>query len=160
MLKKMFVILLSVVLIAGCTRQHQTFRKESIKSQHAPAAIGPYSQAIKLGNTLYCSGQIAIHPETGELVTADIAAETKQVLENLGAVLRAAGMEYSDVVQATVYMTDMENYGQINEIYAQYFKDMPPARAAVQVARLPKNVHVEIACIAVKAAESSNVGVE
>lgn len=160
MIKKTFVIFLLLALIAACARQNKPLRKEVIKSQQAPAAIGPYSQAIKVGNTLYCSGQIAIKPETGELVTDDIAAETKQVLENLGAVLRAAGMDYSDVVQATVYMTDMENYGRINEIYANYFKDMPPARAAVQVGRLPKNVHVEIACIAVKAAASSDVGVE
>ncbi|MDZ7265503.1 MAG: RidA family protein [candidate division KSB1 bacterium] len=151
---------LFAILITACTKDNRPLRKEVIKSPQAPAAIGPYSQAIKVGNTLYCSGQIAINPETGQLVTGDIAAETKQVLENLGAVLREAGMDYSDVVQATVYMTEMENYGLINDIYAQYFKEMPPARAAVQVARLPKNVHVEIACIAVKAVMNSNVGVE
>ena len=105
---------------------------------------------MKVGNTLYCSGQIAIDPETGELVNESIEVETKQVLENLGAVLKEAGMDFSDVVRATVFMSDIENYSKINSVYAQYFKDKPPARAAVEVANLPKYVNVEISCIAVE----------
>ncbi len=144
-------LLFLLLCLAGCnSNQTNSLDKIVISSPDAPAAIGPYSQAIKVGNTLYCSGQIAINPQTGELVVETIEVETRQVLENLGAVLKAAGMDYSDVVQAIVYMTDMENYKRINEIYGQYFKETPPARVAVQVANLPKYVHVEIACIAVK----------
>jgi len=128
----------------------QQLRKEVIRSPNAPAAIGPYSQAIKVGNTLYCSGQIAINPQTGELVTTNIAAETRQVLENLKAVLHEAGFDFKDVVRATVFMSDINDYQAINKVYAEYFKDRPPARAAVQVANLPRLVNVEISCIAVK----------
>jgi 2-iminobutanoate/2-iminopropanoate deaminase len=148
---KRIVFVFIVILFLGCdSDEADQVTKEIIKSPDAPAAIGPYSQAIKVGNTLYCSGQIAIDPKTGELVTENIEAETKQVLDNLGAVLKEAGMDYSDVVQATVYMTDMENYKRINEVYGQYFTKNPPSRVAVQVANLPKYVNVEISCIAVK----------
>ena len=151
MTKVLSIVLLALFLIAGCNSNQQVpLTKEVISSTDAPAAIGPYSQAIKVGNTLYCSGQIAIDPSTGELVNESIEAETRQVLENLGAVLKEAGMDYSDVVRATVFMSDMENYGRINTVYAEYFKEKPPARAAVQVANLPKYVNVEISCIAVK----------
>ena len=150
MLKNISILFL-VLFISGCTSyQDSLTTKEIIKSTKAPEAIGPYSQAVKFGNTLYCSGQIAINPKTGELVTESIEAETKQVLDNLGAVLKDAGMDYSDVVRATVFMSDIKNYGKINGIYAQYFKENPPARAAVEVANLPKYVNVEISCIAVK----------
>ena len=151
MFKKMAFIFIIGLLITCGSNDATYVTKEVIKSPDAPAAIGPYSQAIKVGHTLYCSGQIAIDPQTGELVTESIEAETEQVLENLGAVLREAGMDFSDVVQATVYMTDMENYKKINDVYGQYFTTNPPSRAAVQVANLPKYVNVEIACIAVKA---------
>jgi len=124
--------------------------KEIIASPNAPAAIGPYSQAVKVSNTLYCSGQIAIDPATGELANESVEAETRQVLENLSAVLAEAGFALADVVRTTVYMTDMEDYARINTIYGEYFTDNPPARAAVQVANLPKYVRVEISCIAVK----------
>lgn len=124
--------------------------KEIIASPNAPAAIGPYSQAVKVGNTLYCSGQIAIDPATGELANESVETETRQVLENLSAVLAEAGFALADVVRTTVYMTDMEDYARINTIYGEYFTDNPPARAAVQVANLPKYVRVEISCIAVK----------
>lgn len=124
--------------------------KEVISTPNAPKAIGPYSQAIKVGHTLYCSGQIAIDPATGELVTDSIEAETRRVLENLKAVLTAAGFSLQDVVRATVYMTDMNNYQTINQIYGEYFQTQPPARVAIQVAKLPKSVNVEIDCIAVK----------
>ncbi len=151
MMKKLFLISLLIIFVACNTQTESHIGKEVISSPDAPAAIGPYSQAIKVGNTLYCSGQIAINPETDELVNESIEAETKQVLENLGAVLREAGMDYSDVVRATVFMSDMENYKRINEVYGQYFTDNPPARVAVEVANLPKYVNVEISCIAVKA---------
>ncbi|MFZ5518381.1 MAG: RidA family protein [Candidatus Zhuqueibacterota bacterium] len=137
------------LLLTACSGPTEDSKKV-INSPRAPKAIGPYSQAIQVGNTLYCSGQIAMNPETGELVQDSIEAETKQVLDNLGAVLQEAGMDYSDVVSATVFMSNMEFYKQINDVYARYFTEKPPARAAVQVANLPKYVNVEIACIAVK----------
>lgn len=126
-------------------------KKEIIKSPKAPAAIGPYSQAVKVGDTLYCSGQIALDPSTGELVNESVEAETRQVLENLSAVLAEADFARSDVVRTTVYMTDMADYARINQIYGEFFTNDPPARAAVQVAALPKDVKVEVSCIAVKA---------
>jgi len=151
MYKNFTLVIFLLLVFVGCNSNHKPIlTKEVITSPNAPAAIGPYSQAIKVGNTLYCSGQIAFNPETGELDTSNIEAETDQVLKNLGAVLNEAGMDYSDVVGATVFMSDIENYGRINSVYAQYFKDKPPARAAVQVANLPKHVNVEISCIAVK----------
>ena len=143
-------MILLVAVCISCNDEDDQVAKEIIKSPNAPKAIGPYSQAVKVGNTLYCSGQIAIDPETGELVNESIEVETKQVLENLGAVLKEAGMDFSDVVRATVFMSDIENYSKINSLYAQYFKDKPPARAAVEVANLPKYVNVEISCIAVE----------
>jgi len=143
-------MILLVAVCISCNDEDDQVVKEIIKSPNAPKAIGPYSQAVKVGNTLYCSGQIAIDPETGELVNESIEVETKQVLENLGAVLKEAGMDFSDVVRATVFMSDIENYSKINSVYAQYFKDKPPARAAVEVANLPKYVNVEISCIAVE----------
>lgn len=150
MMTKKLSFLVLLVFIAGCNvNQTNKLEKVVIQSPDAPAAIGPYSQAIKVGNTLYCSGQIAIDTATGELVNETIEAETEQVLKNLGAVLKEAGMDYSDVVSATVYMSHIENYGQINNVYAKYFTEKPPARAAVQVANLPKYVNVEISCIAV-----------
>ncbi len=121
-----------------------------IKTPRAPAAIGPYSQAVLVGDTLYCSGQIAIDPKTGSLITESIERETEQVLENLGAVLRAAGMDYKDVVRCTVYLVDINDYAQVNEVYARYFNESPPAREAVQVAALPRGARVEISCIAVR----------
>ena len=134
----------------GTPSQERAPAKKMISTQDAPAAIGPYSQAVLVGNTLYCSGQIAIDPATGELITSDIEAETRQVLDNLGAVLRAAGMDYQDVVRATVYLADISDYGKVNAVYSEYFRESKPARAAMQVAHLPKSVNVEISCIAVK----------
>lgn len=125
-------------------------RREIINPPDAPAAIGPYSQAVLVGNTLYCSGQIAFVPETGELVKGDIEEEAAQALENLGAVLRAAGLDYTNVVTCTVYLTDMNDYAQVNEVYARYFSESPPARAAVEVSALPRGARVEIAAIAVR----------
>tara|TARA_R110000868_G_scaffold56488_3_gene174788 strand:+ start:33282 stop:33662 length:381 start_codon:yes stop_codon:yes gene_type:complete len=125
--------------------------KKIIITKNAPAPIGPYNQAILKGDTLYTSGQIAIHPVTGFLVIEDIQTETKQVMENMKAVLTAAKMTFKDVVKTTIFITDMNDFAQINEVYGSYFNnDSAPARETVQVAQLPKNVHVEISMIAVK----------
>jgi 2-iminobutanoate/2-iminopropanoate deaminase len=124
--------------------------KKVISTEKAPAAIGPYSQAILSNNTLYCSGQIAINPATGNLVMENITAETNQVMQNISAVLTAAEMDFSHVVKCSIFMKDMNDYAAINEVYAKSFGDNPPAREAVQVSVLPKNVNVEISVIAVK----------
>lgn len=125
--------------------------KEVVKTDKAPAPIGPYNQAIKSGNTIYVSGQIAINPATGELEMEDIQSETARVLENLTAVLHAGGFELSQVVKCSIFISDMGQFSQINEVYAKYFDgDEAPARETVQVSCLPKNVNVEISCIAVQ----------
>jgi 2-iminobutanoate/2-iminopropanoate deaminase len=125
--------------------------KKIISTTKAPAPIGPYNQAILSGNTLHTSGQIALHPETGKLVLDDIETETKRVMENMKAVLKAANMTFDNVVKTSIFIIDMNNFTQINEVYGSYFKDATaPARETVQVARLPKDVNVEISMIAVK----------
>jgi len=125
--------------------------KKIINTPNAPAPIGPYSQAILTGNTLYTSGQIPIDPKTGELVMDTISNETTQVMENLKAVLSAAGMTFENVIKASIFISDMDNFGAINEVYGSYFDAATaPARETVQVARLPKDVNVEISVIAVK----------
>ncbi len=123
--------------------------KKVIATKKAPAAIGPYSQAILNNNTLYCSGQIAINPETGTLVIDNISNETTQVMQNIAAVLKAADMDFSNVVKCSIFMKNMDDYAQINTVYGKYFDQNPPAREAVQVSALPKNVNVEISVIAV-----------
>ncbi len=127
-----------------------TQARTSIKTSQAPAAIGPYSQAILAGDTLYCSGQIAIDPETGSMVTDSVEGEAERVLENLGAVLKAANMSYANVVRCTVYLTDINDYALVNEVYARYFNEMAPAREAVCVSALPRGARVEISCVAVR----------
>ncbi len=124
--------------------------KKVINTKNAPKAIGPYSQAILSGNTLYCSGQIAINPDTGNLVTGNITAETNQVMKNILAVLNAADMNFENVVKCSIFMIDMNDYSAVNQVYAKCFSENPPAREAVQVSVLPKNVNVEISIIAVK----------
>jgi 2-iminobutanoate/2-iminopropanoate deaminase len=124
--------------------------KKVIATKGAPEAIGPYSQGIVVENVLFCSGQIPIDPNTGEVVNGSVEEQTRQVLDNLGAVLKEAGMDYSDVVSITVFMDDMDNYARINQVYAEYFKERPPARCAAEVARLPKDAGVEISLIAIK----------
>ncbi len=124
--------------------------KQIIKTSNAPAPIGPYSQAVLVNNTLYVSGQIAINPVSGLLVLEDIKAETRQVMENLKAILGAAEFNFSNIVKASIFISDMNNFGQINEVYGSYFSTDFPARETVQVARLPKDVNVEISVIAVK----------
>jgi 2-iminobutanoate/2-iminopropanoate deaminase len=125
--------------------------KKIIFTEKAPAPIGPYNQAVLSGNTLYASGQIAINPASGELVTENINDETKQVMENISAILEAANMTFENVVKATIFIMDMNNFAAINTIYGSYFNEKTaPARETVQVACLPKNVNVEISIIAVQ----------
>lgn len=125
--------------------------KKIINTPKAPAPIGPYNQAVLSGNTLYTSGQIALHPETTELVLDDIRTETKQVMENMKAVLEAADMTFENVIKTSIFISDMNNFAQINEVYGQYFDEASaPARETVEVANLPKFVNVEISMIAVK----------
>jgi 2-iminobutanoate/2-iminopropanoate deaminase len=124
--------------------------KKVIATKSAPKAIGPYSQGILVENMLFCSGQIPINPKTGELVRGTIEEQTRQVLDNLDAVLKGASMDYHDVVSVTVFMDDIDNFALINRVYAEYFKEPLPARCAVEVARLPKDASVEIALIAIK----------
>lgn len=122
--------------------------KEIISTENAPGAIGPYSQAVKVGNMVFCSGQIPIDTATGEFVSADVAAQTEQVLKNLNAVLEAAGGNLNNVVKTTVFLADMNDFAAMNEVYARFFSENKPARATVQAARLPKDARVEIDCIA------------
>jgi 2-iminobutanoate/2-iminopropanoate deaminase len=122
--------------------------KQIISTPNAPAAIGPYSQAVRSGNLVFVSGQIPLDPKTGSLVEGDIAAQTVRVLENLSAILGAAGSSFARVLKTTVYLKDIGDFAKMNEVYARYFTDAPPARATVEVARLPRNVSVEIDLIA------------
>ncbi|MFY7671555.1 RidA family protein [Tenacibaculum sp. MEBiC06402] len=125
--------------------------KKIINTSKAPAPIGPYNQAVLSGNTLYTSGQIAINPETGELVLDDIKTETKQVMENMKVVLEAGGMTFENVIKTSIFISDMNNFSHINEVYGSYFDDEnAPARETVEVANLPKFVNVEISMIAIK----------
>ncbi|HQX55840.1 MAG TPA: RidA family protein [Pyrinomonadaceae bacterium] len=122
--------------------------KEIISTENAPGAIGPYSQAIKTGNMVFCSGQIPIDPATGNFVSENIIEQTEQVLKNLSAVLEAAGSSLDGVVKTTVFLADMNDFAAMNEVYGKYFDANKPARATVQAARLPRDARVEIDCIA------------
>ncbi|AXO79008.1 RidA family protein [Olleya aquimaris] len=125
--------------------------KKIISTTKAPAPIGPYNQAILSGNTLYTSGQIALHPKTGKLVMDDIKTETKQVMENMKAVLESADMTFENVIKTSIFINDMHNFSEINEVYGTYFDETTaPARETVEVANLPKFVNVEISMIAIK----------
>ena len=123
--------------------------KEVIQTDKAPSAIGPYSQGIKSGNTIYLSGQIAIDPATGEMVLDDIKSETHQVMKNIKAVLKAAGADLTNIVKTSIFLADMNDFANVNEVYASYFSENYPARETVQVSVLPKNVNVEISVIAI-----------
>ncbi len=153
--KTIYIILgalvVAVVLI-GFVAVNEMSSKQVIATEDAPGAIGPYSQGILIGDTLYCSGQIPLDPETGELVSGTIETQTRQVLDNLGAVLKAAGMDYGDVVSVTIFMDDLDNFARINQVYAEYFTvdEQPPARCTVEAARLPKDASVEISFIAIR----------
>lgn len=125
--------------------------KEILNTIHAPAAIGPYNQAVKADKTLYVSGQIPLVPETMELITTGVVDEAHQVLKNIKAILEHAGYSFNDVVKASIFLSDMDNFALVNEVYAQYFTEDQPARECVAVKTLPKNVNVEISVIAWKA---------
>jgi 2-iminobutanoate/2-iminopropanoate deaminase len=122
--------------------------KQAVSSPDAPKAIGPYSQAVRAGQLLFLSGQVPLDPATGQIVAGDIAAQTRRVFDNLGAVLKAGGRSFADVVRTTVFLADMNDFAAVNEVYGQYFSEPYPARATVQVARLPKDARVEIDLIA------------
>jgi 2-iminobutanoate/2-iminopropanoate deaminase len=131
--------------------QDKKMPKQIITTPNAPAPIGPYNQAVLINGTLYTSGQIAINPKTGELVLDTIKAETQQVMENMKAVLAAANMTFEHVVKTSIFISDMHNFSQINEVYSEYFDDASaPARETVEVANLPKFVNVEISMIAIQ----------
>ncbi|MEI7669426.1 MAG: RidA family protein [Pseudomonadota bacterium] len=121
----------------------------SIRTPNAPAPIGPYSQAVQSGNTLYSSGQIAINPATGMIDKSDIVVETRQVMENLYGILHHAGFTFEDVVKTTIFLKDMNDFTKVNEVYGSFFNEHYPARETVEVSRLPKDVNVEISMIAV-----------
>ena len=122
--------------------------KQAVSSPDAPKAIGPYSQAVRAGQLLFVSGQVPLDPATGQIVGGDIAAQTRRVFDNLGAVLKAGGRSFADVVRTTVFLADMNDFAAVNDVYGTYFSEPYPARATVQVARLPKDARVEIDLIA------------
>ena len=124
--------------------------KSVVYSESAPEPIGPYSQAIQAGNMLFVSGQIAIQRSSGKFIVGSIEEETIQVMTNIRDILTSAGMDFTNVVKSSIFMKDMNNFPKINEIYGRYFKENPPARESIEVSRLPKDVNVEISCIAVK----------
>ena len=122
--------------------------KQAVSSDRAPKAIGPYSQAVRAGQLLFVSGQIPLDPDTGQMVAGDVAAQTRRVLENVRAVLDAANRSFADIVRTTIFLADMNDFAAVNEVYGQYFSQPYPARATVQVSRLPKDARVEIDVIA------------
>ncbi len=124
--------------------------KKIIRTDNAPAPIGPYNQAVQFGNLLFISGQIALDPKTGNLVQGDIKTETAQVMKNLEAILKEAGMDFSNIIKTTIFLMDMGQFAQVNEVYGSHFDNMAPARETVQVSGLPKGVNVEISMIAGK----------
>ena len=148
----------SLIAIMGCAAEpmqemppQTPVPHQAVKADGAPAAIGPYSQAVQVGDVVYLAGQIGMDPASGALVDGGIEAQTKQALDNLGAVLKEAGMDYDNVVRATVFLSDINNFQSMNGVYTEYFKsDHPPARSTVQVAAIPRGALVEIDFIAVK----------
>ena len=146
-MKSMFAFVALIVLAQGCSLQPMV--REIISSPNAPAAIGPYSQAVRAGDVLYLSGQLGLDPATGELGTS-FAAQARQALKNQEAILEAAGFSLGDVVQCQVFLTDMENYREFNDIYSEYFTEDFPARAVLEVSRIPADGLVEIMMVAVR----------
>ena len=144
------ILIFSTFLISCTTLKNKTMTKKIIQTSTAPAPIGPYNQAVLSGNTLYVSGAIAIDPASDTMIQTDIEAETHQVMKNLGEILKAAGMDYSNIVKTTIFVTDLGNFAKINGVYGSYFKADFPARETVQVSALPKGANVEISVIAVK----------
>ena len=135
------------LILIGCANDFDE-EKKVIVTKKAPAAIGPYSQAVYIDDVLYLAGQIALDPATGQLVAGGIEAQTQRVMQNLGAVLEASGFSFDDVVQVQVYLSDLNNYAAMNVVYAEYFEDDPPARAVVEAARIPRDALVEIMMVA------------
>lgn len=123
--------------------------KKIVSTTEAPAAVGPYSQAVRIGPMLFTAGQIPLDPQSGQIVSQNISEQTRRVLDNLTAVLKAEGMDFNHIVKTTVFMTNLGDFAAMNEVYASYFTDQPPARSTVQVSALPKAASVEIECIAV-----------
>jgi 2-iminobutanoate/2-iminopropanoate deaminase len=130
--------------------------KKIISTSDAPAAVGPYSQAVRVGSTIYCAGQIPLDPKTGQIVSNDISAQARRVLDNITAVLKAEGLSFENIVKTTIFLTDLADFQTVNEIYATYFKQAPPARSTVQVPALPKGARIEIEAIAVADSGSSS----
>ena len=128
--------------------------KKIITTSEAPAADGSYSQAIRIGNFVFCSGQIPLDPKTGEIVPGDVNAQTRRVMENIAAVLRAEGLNFGNIIKTTIFLTNLADFQTVNELYGSYFKSAPPARSTIQVAALPKGAAIEIEVIA--AAEPSS----
>ncbi len=124
--------------------------KKIIRTDNAPAPIGPYNQAVQFGNLLFISGQIALDPKTGNLLQGDIKTETTQVMKNLEAILQQAGMDFTNIIKTSIFLMDMGQFAQVNEVYGSYFGEMAPARETVQVSGLPKGVNVEISMVAGK----------
>ncbi|MDI6402511.1 RidA family protein, partial [Balneolaceae bacterium ANBcel3] len=123
-------------------------KKITVKTDQAPAAIGPYEQAVIYGDVVYCSGQIGLVPDTGDMISGLVEQQAEQVIENLSAVLQASGSSLDKVIKCTVYLTDMDDFSVVNEMYARYFENFPPAREAVAVSALPKGALIEISCMA------------
>lgn len=122
--------------------------KVTVETPNAPAAVGPYSQGVKANGFLFLSGQIPLEPETGQITAIDVVGQTKQVMENIQAVLNSQGLMMSDVVKATIFMTDLADFGRVNEMYGSYFPSEPPARSTIQVAALPRGAKIEIEAVA------------
>ena len=129
--------------------------KKIISTAEAPAALGPYSQAVRVGSTIYCAGQIPLDPKSGQIVSGGVDVQTRRVLDNIAAVLRAEGLDFDHIVKTTIFLADLGDFQTVNEIYGSCFKQAPPARSTVQVAALPKGARVEIEAIAVADGESS-----
>ena len=125
-------------------------KKIIINTKNAPAAIGPYSQAVLVDKTLYCSGQIAINPKNNLIINSSIKEETEMIMKNIFEILRSAQMNFDNIVKCTIFLKNMDDYNEVNKVYSKYFKSDPPAREAVEVSKLPKNVNVEISTIAVR----------
>jgi 2-iminobutanoate/2-iminopropanoate deaminase len=123
--------------------------KKIISTSDAPAAIGPYSQAVRVGSTIYCAGQIPLDPKSGQIISGGIDAQTRRVLDNITALLKAEGLGFGDIVKTTIFLTNLGDFQTVNEVYGLYFKNQPPARSTVQVSALPKGANIEIEVIAV-----------
>ena len=151
MLAGFLLILFALILFSSFAKLQNSSTmaaKKIIQTDKAPKPIGPYSQAIVVNNMLYASGQVAIDPETNQTVTTDIETETRRVMQNVGAILEAGGINYSHIIKTTIFLTDMNDFAKVNEVYGSFFSADFPARETVQVSRLPKDVHVEISVVA------------